>query len=73
MLIDKIQVQQVIFNLVRNAVEALETSKKREITIKTLPSDNGTLEVRIKDTGPGIDPHIGSVLILLGYNFEAGD
>lgn len=56
--IDRIQIQQVVFNLVRNAMEALEASPRREITIKTLRSSDAALEVLIQDTGPGVDPAI---------------
>jgi two-component system, LuxR family, sensor kinase FixL len=56
--IDKIQVQLVLFNLVRNAMEALERSPKREIGIKTLRSKDGAVEVQVRDTGPGVDPRL---------------
>ncbi len=54
--IDKIQIQQVVFNLVRNAVEALERAKNKSITIKTLLVHNHTIEVQVQDTGSGINP-----------------
>lgn len=54
--IDKIQIQQVVFNLVRNAVEALAEAENKSITIKTLPTRSHAIEVQIQDTGPGIDP-----------------
>lgn len=56
--IDKIQVQQVVFNLVRNAREALEGSSTREITIGTLRCGDAAVEVLVQDTGPGADPNI---------------
>ncbi len=52
--IDKVQVQQVLFNLVRNAIEALEQAPKREIHIQTRPSADGMIEVMVRDSGPGI-------------------
>ncbi|QBQ53173.1 ATP-binding protein [Nitrosococcus wardiae] len=52
--IDKIQIQQVVFNLVRNAVEALAETEKKFITIKTISTQNHAVEVQIQDTGPGI-------------------
>ena len=56
--IDKIQIQLVLFNLVRNTMEALERSPRREIGIKTLRSKDGVVEVQVRDTGPGVDPRL---------------
>lgn len=56
--IDKIQVQEVVFNLVRNAVEALDRSPRREITIKTYRSGDAVTEVAVQDTGPGVEPDL---------------
>jgi|SRR5579871_5054132 len=61
-LIDKIQVQQVVINLVRNSVEAMQQVAKRELTIKTLRDPDGAVEVRISDTGPGLPPQVASRL-----------
>lgn len=59
--IDKIQIQQVVVNLVRNAVEALRESSRRELTIRTC-SDGDHHEVVVIDTGPGIGPEIAAGL-----------
>jgi C4-dicarboxylate-specific signal transduction histidine kinase len=54
---DSIMIEQVIGNLVRNAVEAMAEahSPRREVTIRTRPIDGDTVEIKIGDTGPGID------------------
>ncbi len=53
--VDRIQIQQVMINLVRNAVEAMAGCKDREVVISTRPA--GTMiEVEVADTGPGIPP-----------------
>ena len=56
--IDKVQVQQVIVNLIRNAIEATAGFPRREITIATEPSGEGMVDISVSDTGPGISPEI---------------
>ncbi|HET7880977.1 MAG TPA: MASE4 domain-containing protein [Acetobacteraceae bacterium] len=53
-LIDKVQVQQVLLNLIRNAVEAMQASARCELAIGTVPVGDGMVEVRVADTGPGL-------------------
>jgi two-component system, LuxR family, sensor kinase FixL len=55
--VDKIQVQQVLVNLIRNAIEAMQASERRDITIETT-LDGGLICIGIIDTGPGIAPEI---------------
>ena len=53
--VDKIQVQQVVLNLIQNAIEAMkenDVSEKR-IQIQTKPYDSRALEIIVSDTGPG--------------------
>ena len=52
--IDKVQIQQVLLNLVRNALEAMAGSPRREIVISTLAAEAEVIEVRVADTGPGL-------------------
>ena len=61
-LADKIQVQQVILNLVRNAIEAMQETTRRELTISTAEQPDGMVEICIIDTGPGIAPEIAAQL-----------
>lgn len=52
---DRIQLQQVLLNLVSNSFEAMEKIQdKREILIRTLRKDSHTIIVEVKDTGCGI-------------------
>ena len=60
-LIDKVQIQQVVVNLVRNAIEALSNADRRVLTVRTVSRDDG-LEVAVCDTGPGIAPEIADQL-----------
>jgi two-component system sensor kinase FixL len=61
-LIDNIQIQQVIVNLIRNAVEAMETSERRELTIASELDGQSRVRISVIDTGPGIAPEIASRL-----------
>ncbi len=56
--IDRIQVQQVIFNLARNAIEAMADSPVRRLRISTAPSEAGYVRVSIEDSGPGLPPDV---------------
>ena len=54
-LVDQVQIQQVVLNLVRNAIEAMEEVERRELTIGTRAiTEEGMAEVIVSDTGPGI-------------------
>jgi two-component system, LuxR family, sensor kinase FixL len=57
--VNNVQIQQVVVNLVRNAVEATEQVEQRELTIgtRTIPGQ-GMAEVTVADTGPGIAPEL---------------
>jgi two-component system sensor kinase FixL len=61
-LIDKIQVQQVLLNLLRNSVEAMQQVSTRELRISTVPDPEGWVEVRVADSGPGLPPEVLSRL-----------
>jgi two-component system sensor kinase FixL len=56
--IDRVQIQQVLTNLVRNAVEAMYESGTRELTISAAVDGGHTVEVAVADTGPGIAPEV---------------
>ena len=53
-LADKIQVQQVMFNLLRNGAEAMARQPRREIAIAARPSDRDMVEVSVADVGTGL-------------------
>ena len=50
---DRVQIQQVILNLIRNAIEAMEGLPRRELVISTEPADDHMVAVNIADTGTG--------------------
>ena len=51
--VDRVQIQQVLINLVRNAVEALDGAARRQIEISA-SSVAGRMEIAVADSGPGI-------------------
>lgn len=53
-LADKVQIQQVLINLMRNAVEAMGESDRRELSVKSAAVGHDMIEVRVADTGSGI-------------------
>ena len=63
-LADGLQVQQVILNLVRNAIDAMSNSQgdARIIVISARP-DQEVVEIAVKDTGTGLDPDTVSQLL----------
>jgi two-component system sensor kinase FixL len=60
-LADKVQVQQVLLNLMRNAVEAMAGSPRRDLLLSTAAAD-GMAIVNVADTGPGIDAEMAAQL-----------
>ena len=61
-LADKVQVQQVLLNLMRNAVDAMEGSARRDLTVSAVPAAGEMVEVLVADTGPGVAPEIADRL-----------
>jgi two-component system sensor kinase FixL len=55
--IDRVHIQQVVVNLVRNAREAMTASPRREIVI-TSKASGGAIEVAVADSGPGLAPEV---------------
>jgi signal transduction histidine kinase len=52
------QLREVIFNLVNNAIEAMDTTtdRSRALWVKTALPSRDAIVVSVKDSGPGIDP-----------------
>jgi len=61
-LIDRIPVQQVILNLVRNAMEAMADRPVRRLRISSRPAGDGFVQVSIEDSGPGLAPDVAERL-----------
>jgi two-component system sensor kinase FixL len=61
-MVDKVQIQQVILNLMRNALEAMQEVERRELVVTTRPAAAAMVEISVVDTGPGIAPEIAAKL-----------
>ncbi len=61
-LVDKVQIQQVLLNLMRNAMEAMHGCKRRELLVATKAVDGDMIEVSVADTGSGLSAEIGDRL-----------
>lgn len=61
-LVDKVQIQQVLINLMRNAVEAMSAMSERRLLVSSKRDAPGHARVSIEDTGSGIAPEIAGDL-----------
>jgi two-component system sensor kinase FixL len=57
-LVEKVQIQQVLLNLIRNAIEAMQGAELKELVIATSAAHDGKVEVSVSDTGTGLAPEI---------------
>lgn len=60
--VDKVQIQQVLINLIRNACEAMSGSADRRLTVSSSADQPGFVRVSVADTGPGIAPAVADQL-----------
>jgi two-component system, LuxR family, sensor kinase FixL len=63
-LVDRVQVQQVLVNLIRNAMDAMQNSPQRELRITVEPAAGDMVEVAVADTGSGLSEEIEAKLFL---------
>jgi len=61
-IVDKIQIQQVLINLIRNSLEAMSTQPRRRLTISTGRDEPGFAQITVADTGPGLEPKVAARL-----------
>ncbi|AKQ42973.1 histidine kinase [Aurantiacibacter atlanticus] len=61
-LVDPVQIQQVLVNLIRNAVEAMSESTIKRLFISSHLNSDGMMVVTVSDSGPGLDEHVAERL-----------
>ena len=61
-MVDRIQIQQVLVNLIRNAVQSMATTARKHLTIATCPDRHGWMQITVADTGTGMDPALADHL-----------
>jgi PAS domain S-box-containing protein len=61
-LVDKIQIQQVLLNLLRNAIEAMQVSEQRRLAVSTESVERDMVLISVADTGRGIDAEVAAKL-----------
>jgi len=71
-LADRVQIQQVLTNLMRNAVEAMQGTEKRELLVRTRRRPDRTVLVEVSDTGPGIADEVATRLFQPFVTTKAG-
>ena len=55
---DRVQIQQVILNLLRNALDSMSAinDRPKQLTITTVMSESDPVTLAVQDSGPGVDP-----------------
>lgn len=61
-LVVPVQIQQVLVNLLLNALEAMAESPTKRIIVSSAPEPGGKVCVSVSDSGPGLDPHVAERL-----------
>lgn len=61
-LVDRVQIQQVLLNLIRNAIEAMQNAETRRLSISAAKDRDGFVRISVADTGAGIPPDLANQL-----------
>jgi signal transduction histidine kinase len=71
---DRVLLQQLLFNLLVNAIDAMsaEVGRPRELVVTTEDEDATHVVVSVRDTGPGLDPQLGTRIFDPFYTTKPG-
>ena len=71
---DRVQVQQVLMNLILNGIEAMSSveDRGRDLVIRTQPSEGGRVQVAVQDSGIGLDLPSGERIFDAFYTTKPG-
>jgi C4-dicarboxylate-specific signal transduction histidine kinase len=71
---DRVQLQQVVLNLVMNAVEAMSTveERPRRLVIRTQNDESDLVRITVRDSGPGLDPQSMERIFDAFYTTKSG-
>ena len=68
---DRVQVQQVLINLLLNAIEAMQHSTRRELTLFVAPAKDNMVAFSVSDTGTGVPVDIAPTAVRTIHDHEA--
>jgi two-component system sensor kinase FixL len=71
-LVEKVQIQQVLLNLMRNAIEAMNGCERKELLVTTASADKDKIEISVADTGQGLSGEIAERLFQPFVTSKAG-
>ena len=69
---DRVQIQQVIVNLMRNAIEAMASSPEKKLKVSTALRSKDKVVIAVRDTGPGFSKEIADRIFMPFFTTKPG-
>jgi two-component system sensor kinase FixL len=70
--VDRLQIQQVLVNLIRNAVDAMAHSPRRVLTLSAACNAGTGVEITVRDTGPGLPKEVMDRIFMPFFTTKTG-